>query len=329
MGGQAPGHTSGGGTLLKPTHAAALSVASNTTLVLLKLVAGIVTGSVSIVSEAIHSGLDLLAAVIALYSVSQSGRPPDERHSYGHGKIENFSALIEALLIFVAAVWIIFEAVRKLIVGVRVEALTLGLIIMAASAVANYLISTVLFKIGKKHDSLALQADALHLRTDVYTSVGVFIGLGVITLTHRYVLDPIIAMAVALLIIRASWALTRESFMPLLDVRLPEEDEIAVREIVEKFRGEYVEFHKLRTRKAGPERHVDLHLVVHPDHPIAEVHELADRIERAIRERWPRTSVLIHMEPCESKTCEGCPSPCPAARDTVEVAVGGGEPRVP
>lgn len=314
---------------MKPTRAASLSVVSNSTLVILKLIAGIVTGSVSIISEAIHSGLDLVAAIIALYSVSQSGKPPDEAHSFGHGKIENISALVEALLIFVAAIWIIIEAVRKLIFGVHVESLTLGMVIMGISAVANYLISMLLFKVGKKHDSLALQADGLHLRTDVYTSAGVFVGLGVISLTHVTILDPIVAMGVALLIIRASWELTHESFTPLLDVRLPEEDEIAVRQIVETFRGEFVEFHKLRTRKAGPERHVDLHLVVHPDHPIAEAHELADRMEKAIRERWPRSSVLIHMEPCNGESCESCPDPCAvAARNVVGVAPGG-QPRVP
>ncbi len=309
---------------MKPTQAATLSVVSNSTLVALKLVAGFITGSVSIISEAIHSGLDLAAAVIALYSVSQSSKPPDEAHSYGHGKIENISALVEALLIFVAAIWIIVEAIRKLIFGVHVGSLTLGLVIMGVSAVANYVISTLLFKVGKKHDSLALQADGLHLRTDVYTSVGVFVGLGVISLTRVTVLDPIIAMAVALLIIRASWELTHESFTPLLDVRLPEEDETAVRHIVESFRGEYVEFHKLRSRKAGPERHVDLHLVVHPDHPITEVHELADRMEKAIRQRWPKSSILIHMEPCNGESCGKCPDPCAAAnRDAVEVATGG------
>lgn len=310
---------------MKPTRAAGFSVASNTTLVVLKLIAGIVTGSVSIISEAIHSGLDLVAAIIALYSVSQSGKPPDEAHRYGHGKIENISALVEALLIFVAAIWIIIEAIRKLIFGVHVESLALGLVIMGFSAVANYLISMLLFKVGKQHDSLALQADGLHLRTDVYTSVGVFVGLSIISITHYAILDPIIAMAVALLIIRASWELTKESFMPLLDVRLPEEDEIAVREIVESFRGQFVEFHKLRTRKAGPDRHVDLHLVIHPDHVIAEAHELADRIELALRERWPKTTVLIHMEPCNGEACGHCADPCALAnRNALETAASGG-----
>lgn len=302
---------------MKPTQAASLSVLSNSVLVLLKLISGLLMGSVSVISEAIHSGLDLLAAIIALFSVSQSGKPPDERHAYGHGKIENISALVEALLIFVAAIWIIFEAARKLARGVEVESLGLGIVIMGFSAVANYTISTILFKVGKKHDSQALEADGLHLRTDVYTSVGVFAGLGAIYITGVKILDPIIAIGVAVLIIKASWDLTRRSFMPLLDVRMSEDDEDVVREAVESFRNEYVEFHKLRTRKAGPDRHIDLHLVVHPDHPISEAHDLADRIERAIRAKWPRVSVLIHMEPCESTVCEGCTNPCEAAKESV------------
>jgi cation diffusion facilitator family transporter len=306
---------------LKPTQAAALSVVSNTTLVLLKLFAGVITGSVSIISEAIHSGLDLLAAIIALYSVTQSGKPPDQDHSYGHGKIENISAFVEALLIFVAAIWIIVEAYKKIIHGVHVESLFVGLIIMGISAVANYFISVMLFNVGKKYDSLALLADGLHLRTDVYTSVGVFVGLAVISLTGIKILDPIVAIAVALLIIYASWELTRKSFTPLLDVRLSKEDEAEVLQIIENFRSDYIEFHKLRTRKAGPERHIDLHLIVRPDRPVAEAHALVDRIEKALKERWNRTSVLIHVEPCVQQACDDCPTQC---LETAEAA--GGEP---
>lgn len=301
---------------MKPTHAAALSVLSNSTLVAMKLAAGLVTGSVSVISEAVHSGLDLVAALITFFSVRESAKPPDERHAYGHGKIENVSALAEAVLIFVAAAWIIVEAARKILFGVEVQALGVGLAVMGLSAVANYFISGTLFRVGKRHDSLALEADGLHLRTDVYTSVGVFAGLGLIEFTGFDLLDPVVAILVALFIIKAAWDLTRTSFLPLLDVRLSPEDEDAVREIVRSFESEYVEFHKLRTRKAGPERHVDLHLVVHPTHSIDEVHDLADRIEDNIRQRWERTSVLIHMEPCRSIACSSCRNPCEAEKSS-------------
>ena len=296
---------------LKPTQAAALSVASNSTLVVLKLSAGLAMGSVSVLSEAIHSGLDLLAAIIALYSVTESKKPPDEKHSYGHGKIENFSALIEALLIFVAAIWIIYEAVKKLIHGVEVESLGLGILVMGVSAVANQLISSMLFKVAAKHDSQALEADGLHLRTDVYTSVGVLAGLGAIYLTGIKLLDPIIAMGVAALIIKASWDLTKRSFLPLLDVRMVAEEEEAFLGIIEAHRGQFVEFHKFRTRKAGPERHIDLHLVVRPDLPLPAAHALANSIEQAVRVKWNRVSVLIHMEPCQAASCDVCDLTCP------------------
>jgi len=300
---------------MKPTaRAATLSVVSNSGLVVVKLTTGLAMGSVSVISEAIHSGLDLVAALITLFSVRVSARPPDATHSYGHGKIENFSALIEALLIFVAAGWIIYEAIRKLTGEVVIEALGLGVAVMAFSAVVNYLVSGHLFRVAREADSVALKADGLHLRTDVYTSTGVAAGLVLIHLTGLTFLDPVIAILVALLIVRAAWDLTREAFRPLLDVRLSEDEEHRVREVVESFAPEYVDFHKLRTRKAGPERHIDLHLVVHPDHPIAEAHALADRIERSLKECWERTSILIHIEPCESSDCGRCSNPCEQGR---------------
>lgn len=292
-------------------RAAGLSVVSNTGLVAVKLVTGLVMGSVSVISEAIHSALDLVAALIALFSVREAARPPDETHAFGHGKIENVAALVEALLVFAAAGWIVLEAARKLLGAVRVEALGLGVAVMAGSALVNYLVSEHLYRVARETDSVALKGDAVHLRTDVYTSVGVAAGLAAIHFTGLTVLDPLIAIVVALLIVRVAWRLTREAFRPLLDVRLSDDEEARVREIVGSFAKEFVEFHKLRTRRAGPERHIDLHLVVHPDHAVSEVHELADRIETALREWWERTSVLIHIEPCRrAPDCDRCRNPC-------------------
>ncbi|MEW6032166.1 MAG: cation diffusion facilitator family transporter [Bacillota bacterium] len=292
-------------------RAAGLSVVSNTGLVAVKLVTGLAMGSVSVISEAIHSALDLVAALIALFSVREAARPPDETHAFGHGKIENVAALVEALLVFAAAGWIVLEAARKLLGAVRVEALGLGVAVMAGSALVNYLVSEHLYRVARETDSVALKGDAVHLRTDVYTSVGVAAGLAAIHFTGLTVLDPLIAIVVALLIVRVAWRLTREAFRPLLDVRLSDDEEARVREIVGSFAKEFVEFHKLRTRRAGPERHIDLHLVVHPDHAVSEVHELADRIETALREWWERTSVLIHIEPCRrAPDCDRCGNPC-------------------
>src|SRR5512146_55601 len=187
---------------------AGLSVASNATLVVAKLAVGRLVGSVSVLSEAIHSAVDLVAAIIALVAVRAAGKPPDDRHAYGHGKIENLSGTVEAILIFGAAVWIVAESVEKLMAKEPVESIGLGVAVMAASAVMNWFVSKMLFKVGKETDSVALQADGWHLRTDVWTSAGVMVGLSLILVgrwllpgTNLLWLDPMAAIAVALLII--------------------------------------------------------------------------------------------------------------------------------
>ncbi len=286
---------------------AALSIFSNITLVIFKLIAGILTNSVSIISEAIHSALDLLAAIIAFTSVRISGRPPDEDHRYGHGKIENISGTIEALLIFVAAIWILYEAYEKIIHGGEVQSLGLGVLVMAVASLANLLISNILMKTAIKTESVALEADAMHLRTDVYTSVGVLVGLAVISITKIQILDPIIAIIVALLITKAAWDITIKSFAPLLDVALPTEEEEQIRQALDQIIPEgVVGFHELRTRRAGSLRYVDMHLVVPRDLSIAQVHTLCDLVEEKITERLPRVSILVHAEPCEDEDCLVC-----------------------
>jgi len=295
------------------TQVASLSVASNTFLTLGKVTIGLMSGSVSILSEGIHSGIDLLAAFIALFAVRESGKPADSRHAYGHGKIENVSGTIEAALIFVAALMIISEAIQKVqqIIGgegghVGDLGLGLGLIIMGVSATMNLIVSTKLMSVAKRTDSVALEADALHLRTDVYTSVGVFIGLLLIKMTGWAILDPIIAFGVALMIINASFQLTKKAFAPLVDVSLPDEEREIIAEVLLLHASEFVEFHKLRTRKAGAERHVDLHLVVAKYTSIVDVHELCDLIEEEINLKLNGTHVLIHAEPCSTRDAQ-CP----------------------
>jgi len=284
---------------------ALLSVASNTLLTVSKLVIGFVSGSVSILSEGIHSGIDLLAACIAYFSVRESDKPADSRHEYGHGKIENISGTIEALLIFVAVILIANEAIRKLIQIINGQggevgsmALDLGLVVMGCSALINVFVSARLMKVAKKTDSVALEADALHLRTDVYTSAGVFVGLLLIKLTGWHIVDPLIALGVAVMITKAAYDLVKKAFFPLIDTSLPEEEKGIIAEVIGRHHSEFVEFHALRTRKAGAERHVDLHLVVPRVASIAEVHELCDTIELEISERLQGTHVLIHTEPC-------------------------------
>lgn len=302
-------------------HVAILSVVSNTVLTLGKLVIGIFTGSVSIISEGIHSGIDLIAALIALFAVKESAKPADERHAYGHGKIENISGTIEALLIFIAALFIITEAIEKLKGEVVIENLGWGMAIMAASALVNWFVSSRLMRVAKETNSVALEADALHLRTDVYTSAGVFAGLVLVKLTGWVILDPLIALFVALLIIKAAYDLTKEAFMPLVDVQLKESEYTIILEVLGKYSSSFVEFHKLRTRRSGPERHIDLHLVVPKFQSVLEVHELCDQIENDIVERLPDTHILIHPEPCSEGTQpgQGCLEKNPSCIGCTEV----------
>ncbi len=286
---------------------AALSVTSNTILLVSKLIIGLLIGSVSVISEGIHSGIDLVAAIIAFFSVRKSSQPPDAEHYYGHGKYENVSGAIEAILILVAAFLIIREAYLKLVNGVMLEDVNLGIAVMIVSVIANYYISGRLLKTAKRTESIALEADAWHLRTDVFTSLGILLGLVIIRFTGIKILDPIMAIIVALFILRAAIQLTWKSVRDLIDVRLPSNEENIISNIIQKYSGKYFEFHKMRTRKAGSDRFIDFHLVVCKDANIEEAHNLADQMEQEIIREFPRASVIIHIEPCENpKHCDEC-----------------------
>ncbi|MEW6142907.1 MAG: cation diffusion facilitator family transporter [Chloroflexota bacterium] len=296
------------------TSAAGLSILSNSLLVVFKLVAGLLMGSVSVLAEAIHSAVDLLAAVIAFFSIRAAAKPPDSTHNFGHGKIENISGTFEGLLIFGAAAYIIYEAVNKVISGVEVELLSLGIVIMGVSALANLIVSRHLHRVAKRTDSVALEADAWHLTTDVYTSAGVMVGLVAVWLTGWHILDPLIAIGVAGLIVKAAWGITRKSFRPLLDVRLPKHELKAINACVAAHTGKTVGFHALRTRKSGYQRFIDLHLVFPKSVTIEEAHNVCDIIEQDIGKRLPNSQVTIHCEPCETNADGSCPAECPATK---------------
>jgi cation diffusion facilitator family transporter len=302
---------------------AGLSVFSNTALVLMKLAVGFAIGSVSIISEAIHSGMDLIAAAIAFVAVRRSSRPPDDCHAFGHGKYEAFSGLIEALLIFVAAALIVREAVGTLL-GDGVETLSpnlliAGIAVMGISAVINWLVSSRLMAVAKKTESIALESDAWHLRTDVYTSLGVLAGLVLIRLTGIVALDAFVAIGVALVIVRAAVDLTRRSLADLTDRRLTDEEEERVRRIICEHASSYAGFHKLRTRRSGPDVHIDFHLVVARGVPVEQAHDLTDHLESDLRLEFPRSTISIHIEPCD-EICSECASFCLAAKESREQA---------
>jgi cation diffusion facilitator family transporter len=287
-------------------RAALLSITSNSILIVLKLAVGIAMQSVSVISEAIHSGIDLVAAVIAWIAVRTSGKPADEDHHFGHGKIENVAGTIEALLIFGAAIFIIIEAMKKLASGrVELEELGLGAAVMVISAIANYLVSRHLLKVAKQTDSIALEADAMHLRTDVVTSIGVLGGIVAIKLTGLTILDPVVAIVVALLIIKAAYDLTKSAFVHLLDIKLPPEDYQVITGVLSRHSSEYLEAHDLRTRKSGHIRHVDFHLVVPRKSTVESSHALSRSIANELRKCLEHSQVLVHIEPCSGE-CEGC-----------------------
>lgn len=273
---------------------ARLSVISNSMLIVMKLLAGIFSGSVSIISEAIHSGMDLLAAVIAFFSVKISDTPPDKEHPYGHGKYENVSGVIEAVLIFIAAGWIIYEAVKKIIHPQEVDNLEIGAIVMAVSAIVNLIVSCRLYKVAKENDSIALEADALHLKTDVYTSAGVAVGLIFIWVTGWTIFDPIVAIFVAILILKESYNLLKNAYSPLLDVSLSDEEKKIIDEAISLRK---LTYHNLRTRKSGQYRFADLHLEMSGNTSLSDVHRICDEIENDIKSKLRHIEINIHVEP--------------------------------
>jgi cation diffusion facilitator family transporter len=301
----------------KKSRVAAMSVISNSMLVVFKLIVGLFSGAVSILSEAIHSGVDLVAALIAFFAVRASGKPADEEHTYGHGKFENLSAAIEGLLIFIAAGWIIYESIHKLIFPEPVENIQWGIVVMGVSAITNFLISHLLFKVGRETDSAALMADGWHLRTDVWTSAGVAVGLA-FYMTGKWFfpalnlewIDPVIAMGVAVLILKAAWELTSEAVTYLLDASLPEEEEKVITLIINKMNPQVLNFHNFKTRKAGSERFVEFHLVVNKDLTVKQAHDICDDITVKIKMEFPKTEVMIHTEPCLDQCNGNCLGNC-------------------
>ena len=284
-------------SLDRKARVALLSIASNSTLIVLKVVAGVLSGSVSIISEAIHSSMDLMASFIAFFSVRTSSKPADRDHPYGHGKIENISGIAEGLLIFVAAALIIKEAIEKFYHPTVLDYATVAIAVMVVSAVVNVLVSRKLYQVGREEDSMALEADALHLKTDVYTSLGVALGLLLIRLTGVAILDPIVAILVALLIIKEAWELCSNGVNFLLDTRLTDAEEEKIISIINNYSDQFGDFHKLKTRKSGNMKHIDFHITVAPDATVEEIHRLIGSFKKDMCDEFTYTRVNVHVDP--------------------------------
>ncbi|MCW2967864.1 MAG: cation transporter [Solirubrobacteraceae bacterium] len=280
------------------SRAATVSVASNTALILLKLVAGLITGSVAILTEAVHSSVDLVASLVAYLSIRKADEPADESHPYGHEKMENLAAAIEGMLILVGSAVIVFAAIRRLVTGGHVEKLGFGIAVVGVSLVVNTGVSGFLARRARATDSPALEGDAAHLRTDAATSAAVLAGLILVQVTGAQWLDSAVALAVAAVIVVTGVRLVARSGRVLVDEALPADELEAIAETVRTFGPQGVAaFHKLRARRAGTRRHVDLHVQFRAGTTLEDAHRTAHELQNAITDRIRNADVLIHLEP--------------------------------
>jgi cation diffusion facilitator family transporter len=276
-----------------------LSIATALVTIGLKAGAYWLTGSVGLLSDALESGVNLVAAIFALIMLGIAAQPPDEEHAFGHSKVEYFSGGLEGGLILVAAMTIAISAVERLFRPVPLEQLGIGLVVSVVAAVLNLVTARILLRAGQQYRSLTLVADAQHLLTDVWTTVGVVIGVGVVALTGWEVFDPIIALVVAGQIIYTGIKLVRESALGLMDTALPPDEQQILVGILEKRKEEGVYYHALRTRQSGPQRFVSVHIQVPGAWSVQEGHALLEEIEADIRESLRPVSIITHLEPVE------------------------------
>jgi cation diffusion facilitator family transporter len=292
--------------------AAALSVASNSLLILLKVAAGTITGSVAILTEAMHSSIDLIASVVAYFSVRKAEEPADEDHRYGHEKVENMAAAIEGMLILVGSGVIVWESVRRLVEDSPVDSLGIGIGVIAFSLVANLVVSTFVARRARETDSAALEGDAAHLRTDALTSGGVLVGLVLVQVTGSTWIDPAVALLVAAAIVLSGLRILDRSSRVLVDETLPDDELGAIRQaVLDSGPRGVAGYHKLRTRRAGPRRYVDLHVQFRAGTTLEDAHSAAHRLQDEIRQRLRGADVLIHLEP-EDHVHPGTEVPPPA-----------------
>ena len=280
------------------SRAAAVSIVSNTLLIALKVAAGILTGSVAILTEALHSGIDLLASLIAFFSVRRAEEPADASHRYGHEKFENAAAAAEGMLILAGSAVIVYAAIRSLLAGPELENLGIGIVVIGFASVANLAVSSWLFRKARETSSPALEGDAAHLRTDAYTSIGVLVGLALVSVTGEHWLDPVVALLIAGAIVITGVRITMGSLRVLVDEALPDDELRSIRECIEAFgdRG-VVGYHQLRTRQAGSRRYVDLHVQFRSGTSLEDAHRLGHELQDAIQHEIDRADVLIHLEP--------------------------------
>lgn len=281
------------------TRYAWLSIAAAIATILLKGTAWWMTGSVGLLSDAIESFVNLAAAMMALWILTVAATPADDQHAHGHSKAEYFSSAFEGLLIVFAALSIIWAAVDRLWSLQPLESVGVGLAVSVVASIVNLLVARILLKVGREQRSIVLEADAHHLMTDVWTSVGVVVGVGLVWLTGWLWLDPVIAICVALNIVWTGWQLMHRSAEGLMDISLPPERIADIEAVLNRYREQGLDFHALRTRQAGSRAFVSVHVLVPGQWTVKEAHDWAERIERDIRKAVPRVNAITHLEPIE------------------------------
>ncbi|MBT3322589.1 MAG: cation transporter [Anaerolineae bacterium] len=284
------------------TRYAWLSIAAAVATITLKAGAYMLTGSVGLLSDAIESIVNLLAAIMALTMLTIAARPPDDSHTYGHGKAEYFSSNVEGVLILVAAAGIAVTAVERIFNPREIEEVGIGVVISVIAALINFVVAKILLTAGKKHASITLEADAHHLMTDVWTSGGIILGLGLVTLTGWQILDPIIALAVSVNIVYIAIKLIRRSVDGLMDASLSLNEMEAVEKVLDKYRDKYeIDFHALRTRQAGARHFITVHVLVPGEWTVHDAHHIAEDIEGDIRAVVQNSVAFTHLEPIEDE----------------------------
>ncbi|UCC16981.1 MAG: cation transporter [Dehalococcoidales bacterium] len=288
---------------------AKISIIAIGSLIIIKIIASFITGSVGIRADAIHSIIDLSGAMVGFIAIRFAQKPSDEDHAYGHGKAENIAGMVIAAIIFLAGGMIIYEAVTRLITGAEIEMVTVGIVVTSVAIVINLAVSRYVMRIARLTDSVALEATARDMLADVFSSVAVLLGLILVGITGVALLDTIVALIVALLIIRAAFITMKKSLGGLIDASLPAEEQGIIHDCISEYSASLVEVHNLRTRKSGAERFIDFHLVVPRTMQIEEAHSLCDHIQEKIENSLPMTNVTIHTEPCVEE-CEECALIC-------------------
>ena len=293
-------------------NTAKLAIVAVSSLIAMKVVASIVTGSISIRADAIHSAIDLVGVIVGFIGIKIAGRPPDRKHPFGHGKAENVAGVVIAAMIFISGGIIAYQAVTRLISGAAVELITVGIYVTAAAIVINMAVSWYTLRVARRTDSVALEATARDLLADVLSSAAVLVGLILVRITGVALLDPIVALLVALLIFRTAFLTMKRAFGGLIDTRLPRSEERKIIACLGKHSGQIVSFHKIRTRQAGSQRYIDFHLVVPKDVSVAKAHTLCDQLEKEIEDSLAAASVTIHIEPCDGNCgkCSTSPDLC-------------------